>query len=143
MFAAGQDDVSNIHRRWSFTTLGPSSSKQSFAISLISATVIVIVSHLILLGSSLDALALHLPLGLAVLAGAHMLDYLALRGTPVNKLSKVAHVAAFANALWALTVLLGVAANIMFSKQGGGNYIIAGMLLAVGLRIGIFTSVFG
>jgi putative membrane protein len=143
MFAAGQDDVSNIHRRWSFTTLGPSSSKQSFAISLISATVIAVISHLFHLGSSIDALELHLPLGLAVLAGAHMLDYFALRGTPVNKLSKVAHVAAFANALWALTVLLGVAANMVFAKQGGGDYIIAGMLLAVGLRIGIFTSVFG
>jgi putative membrane protein len=143
MFAAGQDDVSNIHRRWSFTTLGPSSSKQSFAISLISATVIAVISHLVHLGTSIDALELHLPLGLAVLAGAHMLDYFALRGTPVNKLSKVAHVAAFANALWALTVLLGVAANVVFAKQGGGDYIIAGMLLAVGLRIGIFTSVFG
>src|SRR6185503_17944411 len=143
MFAAGQDDVSNIHRRWSFTTLGPSSSKQSFAISLISATVIAVVSHIFHLGTSVEALVLHLPLGLAVLAGAHMLDYFALRGTPVNKLSKVAHVAAFANALWALTVLLGVAADMVFAKQGGGDYIIAGMLLAVGLRIGIFTSVFG
>jgi len=143
MFAAGQDDVSNIHRRWSFTTLGPSSSKQSIAISLISATVIAFVSHLFHLGTSMQALELHLPLGLAVLAGAHMLDYFALRGTPVNKLSKVAHVSAFANALWALTVVLGVAADMVFSKQGGGDYIIAGMLLAVGLRIGIFTSVFG
>jgi putative membrane protein len=78
------------------------------------------------------------------MTGAHFLDYFALRGTPVNKLSKVAHVSAFANILWAITVLLGIAADFVFSKPAGSaNYIIAGMLLAVGLRIGIFTSVFG
>jgi len=143
MFSAGQDDVSNIHRRWSFTTLGPSSAKQSVAISLVSATVITVVSFLFHLSTSAQELWLHLPLGLVVLVGAHMLDYFALRGTPVNKLSKVSHVAAFANALWALTVLLGVASDLVFAKHGGGDYIIAGMLLAVGLRIGIFTSVFG
>lgn len=144
MFTAGKDDVvSNIHRRWSFTKINPSSYKQSFAISLVSAAIIEIFSHIFYLHSTVEILALCFPLGLAAFAGSYKLDQLALRGTPVNKLSKIAHVSAFANALWALTILLGLAAELLFSKQSHDNYIIAGMLLAVGLRIGIFTSVFG
>src|SRR5262249_21524088 len=135
--------VSNIHRRWSFTTFGPSSSKVSYAIWLGCAIVIIIASHLHHLQLGFADLAIYLPLGVAALFGSHYLDYLALHGTPVNKLSKVAHVSAFANGLWALTVLLGIAADFVFAKTPGVDYITAGMLLAVGLRIGIFTSVFG
>lgn len=144
MFAPGQDDVSNIHRRWSFTTIGPSSSKVSYAIWLGCAIAIVVVSHLYHLQTDTEGLAVYLPLGIVALVGSHFLDYMALHGTPVNKLSKVAHVSAFANGLWALTVFLGVAADLVFAKPPSGmDYIVAGMLLAVGLRIGIFTSVFG
>src|SRR5919198_674493 len=143
MFAPGQDDVSNIHRRWSFTTFGPSSSKVSYAIWLGCAAVVIAASHLYHLRAGAEGLAIYLPLGIAALVGSHYLDYLALHGTPVNKLSKVAHVSAFANGLWALTVLLGIAADLVFGKPAGLDYIIAGMLLAIGLRIGIFTSVFG
>jgi len=143
MFAPGQDDVSNIHRRWSFTTFGPSSSKVSYAIWLGCAAVVIVLSHLYHLQADAQGLAIYLPLGIAALIGSHFLDYLALHGTPVNKLSKVAHVSAFANGLWALTVLLGVAADLVFGKPPGMDYIAAGMLLAIGLRIGIFTSVFG
>ncbi len=143
MFAARQDDVSNIHRRWSFTKINPSSYKLSFAISIASAALVAMVSHLFHLGTKIEILAFYMPLGLAAIAGAHVLDFLALHGTPVNKFSKVVHVSAFANALWALTVVFGVAADLVFSKHGDGNYILAGLLLAVGLRIGIFTSVFG
>jgi len=143
MFAPGQDDVSNIHRRWSFTTFGPSSSKVSYAIWLGCAAVVIVLSYLYHLQADAQGLAIYLPLGIAALIGSHFLDYLALHGTPVNKLSKVAHVSAFANGLWALTVLLGVAADLVFGKPPGMDYIAAGMLLAIGLRIGIFTSVFG
>jgi putative membrane protein len=143
MFAPGQDDVSNIHRRWSFTTIGPSSSKVSYAIWIGCAVLVIVASHLYHLQAGPEGLAIYLPLGLAALAGSHLLDYLALHGTPVNKLSKVAHVSAFANGLWALTVLLGIAADLVFAKPPGLDYITAGMLLAAGLRIGIFTSVFG
>jgi putative membrane protein len=143
MFAPGQDDVSNIHRRWSFTTFGPSSSKVSYAIWLGCAAVVIITSHLYHLQAGTEGLTIYLPLGIAALVASHYLDYFALLGTPVNRLSKVAHVSAFANGLWALTVLLGIAADIVFGKPPGIDYIMAGMLLAIGLRIGIFTSVFG
>jgi putative membrane protein len=143
MLEPGLDDVSNIHRRWSFTRINPSSSKVSYAIWIACAVIIIVVSHLYNLQSGMAGLAIYLPLGLASLLGSHFLDYLALRGTPVSKLSKITHVSAFAYILWALTVVLGVAADFVFSKPPGMNYVIEGMLLAVGLRIGIFTSVFG
>jgi putative membrane protein len=123
--------------------MGPSSSKVSYAIWIGCAVVVIVASHLYHLQAGPEGLAIYLPLGLAALGGSHLLDYLALHGTPVNKLSKVAHVSAFANGLWALTVLLGIAADLVFAKTPGLDYITAGMLLAAGLRIGIFTSVFG
>lgn len=143
MFALGQDDVSNIHRRWSFATIGPTSSRMSYAIWLGCAVGIIVASYLYHLQAGLEGLVFYLPLGIGALVGSHYLDYLALHGTPVNKLSKVAHVSAFANGLWLLTVLMGIAADFVFAKAPGVDYIVAGMLLAAGLRIGIFTSVFG
>ncbi|MCI0562045.1 MAG: DUF2070 family protein, partial [Nitrososphaera sp.] len=141
---AGNDDVSNIHRRWSFTRLGPSSFRASFSGSLVAGAILVAVSHLYYFES--DALALFLPLSLGVLAALHFADYIVLRGTPVNKLSKVAHVSLFGNLLWMLTALLGIAADLVLTKVNVGDdldYLVAGMLLAAGLRVGIFKSVFG
>jgi putative membrane protein len=142
MFSPGQDDVSNIHRRWSFATIGPSSYKVSYVIWIGCAIGIIVVLHLYQFQAGAE-LAIYLPLGLGALVGSHFLDYFALHGTPVNKLSKVVHVSAFANGLWLLTIVLGVAADFVFAKRPGMDYIAAGMLLAAGLRIGIFTSVFG
>ena len=145
MFAGQQrDDVSNIHRRWSLTRFNPSSFSNSISISVGCVTGIVLVSLLVHLQAGFQSLIIHLPLAIAAVGAAHLLDFVALRGTPINKLSKVSHVAAFANILWLLTLVLGVAADLVFGKQfGSGNYIVEGMFLAVGLRIGIFTSVFG
>ncbi len=144
MLAPGRrDDVSNIHRRWSFATIGPSSARMSYAIWIACAIGIIVVSHLYYFPDGAQGLVIYLPIGMSVLVGSHFLDYVALHGTPVNKLAKVAHVSAFANGLWLLTVLLGIAADMVFAKIPGFDYIIAGMLLATGLRIGIFTSVFG
>lgn len=112
--------------------------------TLACAAVVVAVSHIFHLQSSISELAVYLPLSLGVLFGTTLLDHLALRGTPVNKLSKVIHVSSFANLLWALTVIMGIAANAVFSKPAGTtDYIVAGMMLAAGLRIGIYVSVFG
>jgi putative membrane protein len=143
MLAPRHDDVSNIHRRWSVTRINPSSSRVSYSIWLGCAVIIVVVSHVYNLQAGIASLALYLPLGLISLVGSHFLDYLALRGTPVRKFSKIAHVSAFANVFWSLTVLLGIIADFLFSKPPSMDYIIGGMLLAVGFRIGLFISVFG
>src|ERR671918_2326736 len=143
MLAPRRDDVSNIHRRWSITRINPSSSRVSYAIWIGCAVIIVVVSQLYNLQAEISDLALYLPLSLLFLVSSHFLDYLALRGNPVRKFSKIAHVSAFANVFWSLTVLLGIAADFVFSKSPSMDYVIAGMLLAVGFRIGLFISVFG
>src|SRR5919112_511076 len=144
MLAPRRDDVSNIHRHWSVTRINPSSARVSYTIWIACAVIIVVVSHVYALKAGVAGLAIYLPLSVASLLGSHFLDYLALKGTPVRKFSKIAHVSAFANVFWSLTILLGIAADFVFSKSPPSmDYVIAGMLLAVGFRIGLFISVFG
>ena len=144
MLAPRRDDVSNIHRHWTVTRINPSSSRVSYTIWIACAVIIVVVSHVYNLQAGIDSLVVYLPLSLVALLGSHFLDYIALRGTPVRKFSKIAHVSAFANVFWSLTILLGIAADFVFSKSPPSiDYVIAGMLLAVGFRIGLFISVFG
>ena len=144
MLAPRRDDVSNIHRHWSVTRINPSSSRVSYTIWIACAVIIVVVSHVYNLQAGIESLVVYLPLSLVALLGSHFLDYIALRGTPVRKFSKIAHVSAFANVFWSLTILLGIAADFVFSKSPPSiDYVIAGMLLAVGFRIGLFISVFG
>jgi putative membrane protein len=138
------DSVSNIHRRWSLTRLNPSSHKFSFLISSLSITTIIIISHFYLLKTDWFIFISHLLLGLAITTGANFLDFFLLQNTPNNKITKIYHVSAFANLLWVLTILLGIASDILLSKKEiTTNYIVEGMFLAIGLRTGIFTSVFG
>ena len=144
MLAPRRDDVSNIHRHWTVTRINPSSSRVSYTIWIACAVIIVVVSHVYNLQAGIESLVVYLPLSLVALLGSHFLDYIALRGTPVRKFSKIAHVSAFANVFWSLTILLGIAADFVFSKSPPSiDYVIAGMLLAVGFRIGLFISVFG
>jgi putative membrane protein len=144
MLSPRRDDVSNIHRHWTVTRINPSSSRVSYTIWIACAIIIVVVSHIYNLQAGIESLVVYLPLGLVALLGSHFLDYIALRGTPVRKFSKIAHVSAFANVFWSLTILLGIAADFVFSKSPPSmDYVIAGMLLAVGFRIGLFISVFG
>ena len=144
MLAPRRDYVSNIHRHWTVTRINPSSSRVSYTIWIACAVIIVVVSHVYNLQAGIESLVVYLPLSLVALLGSHFLDYIALRGTPVRKFSKIAHVSAFANVFWSLTILLGIAADFVFSKSPPSiDYVIAGMLLAVGFRIGLFISVFG
>jgi putative membrane protein len=144
MLAPRRDHVSNIHRHWTVTRINPSSSRVSYTIWIACAVIIVVASHVYNLQAGIESLVVYLPLSLVALLGSHFLDYIALRGTPVRKFSKIAHVSAFANVFWSLTILLGIAADFVFSKSPPSlDYVIAGMLLAVGFRIGLFISVFG
>jgi putative membrane protein len=121
----------------------PGTLRASYAMMLACAAVVIVVSHVFHLQTDTTTLAIHLPLGLAALFGLTYLDFAMLRGTPVNKMSKVVHVTSFANLLWAITVIVGILASALFAKPGTTDYIVAGMLLAAGLRISIFVSVFG
>src|SRR5919202_5404347 len=144
MFTDAPDSVSNIHKRWTFTRLNPSSYKISYLVYLSSGAAIIAVQHRYDVVVNQANFLLSLLLGMILLMAANFLDFIALRRSPLNKISKILHVSAFANVLWLLIVSAGVASDALFSKNGGStNYLIEGMLLAIGLRIGIFTSVFG
>ena len=138
------DSVTNIHRRWSLTRLNPSSYKFSLLVSILSITIIIIICHFYILKTDWFVFISHLLLGLTIATGANFLDFFLLQSTPNNKITKIYHVSAFANLLWVLTILLGFASDILLSKNEiTTNYIVEGMFLAIGLRTGIFTSVFG
>lgn len=136
-----EDSVTDIHRRWYFTLLNPSSYKTSAIISIISSLAIICINHS---SFSVTELLIHLILNIVIISVGFVLDLFLLRGTPTNKISKVIHVAAFSNSLWLTTILLGVVANIIFNKNASIlSYSIGGLFIASGLRYGIFTSVFG
>ena len=136
-----EDSVTDIHRRWYFTLLNPSSYKTSAIIAIISSLAIVGINHESYSGIELF---LHLILNVVIICAGFFLDLFLLRGTPTNKISKVIHVAAFSNSLWLVTILLGLLANVIFTKNSIIlSYCLGGLFIASGLRYGIFTSVFG
>jgi putative membrane protein len=140
----GHDSVSNIHRRWSLTRINFSSYKISLTISLISSLIIILIFDHFYLLVNLIQLAVFTITGISFLIFSYFLDLFLLRKTPVNKLSKILHVSAFSSLLWLLIVILGYIIFIIFQKDlPSKEYLIEGMMLAIGLRIGIFTSVFG
>src|SRR5919198_4130669 len=145
MFRPRLDSVSNIHRRWSFTRLNPSSYRISYIVSILCGAAIILLSQYGYNTKTEDLnLISSIFLGIAFLTATNFIDHFALRDTPLNKISKIFHISAFANLLWFFTVLIGAAYDMLFSKNGTPtNYIIEGMSLAIGLRIGIFTSVIG
>lgn len=140
----GHDSVSNIHRRWSLTRINFSSYKISLTISIVTSLVIILVSDHFYLLVNLIQLAVFTITGISFLIFSYFLDLFLLRKTPVNKISKILHVSAFSNLLWLLILILGYITFIIFQKDlPPKEYLLEGMMLAIGLRIGIFTSVFG
>jgi putative membrane protein len=140
----GHDSISNIHKRWALTRINFSSYKISLAISIISSLAIILVVDHLYLKLNLMQLTLFTITGISFLIFSYFLDLFLLRKTPVNKISKILHVSAFSNLLWLLILILGFFAFIIFQKDVPPNgYLLEGMMLAIGLRIGIFTSVFG
>ncbi|NWG36970.1 hypothetical protein [Nitrososphaera sp.] len=117
VLSARQDDVSNIHRRWSFTRLTPGSLRASYAMTFACAFAVIAVSHVFHLGTDATSFAVHVPLGLGAVFALGLVDRIMLRGTPINSLPKIVHVSSFANLLWALTVIVGILADSLFAKS--------------------------
>lgn len=145
MVSALQDSVTNIHKRWSITRLNPSSYKVSVSISIASAALIVTLYFLY--DSAVDQddnLYASLSYGVSAALASSFLDYVFLRGTPTNKISKVFHVSAFANLLWSTVIGTGLAIDSLSGSHGTLTiYLLEGMLIATAFRLAIFTSVFG
>jgi putative membrane protein len=82
--------------------------------------------------------------GIIAATALSLLDYLSLRGTPTNKISKIYHVAAFGYLLWAVVLAAGIGFDSLFGYMSDSNvYLLEGMLVVVGFRISILTSVIG
>jgi putative membrane protein len=145
MVSAQQDSVTNIHKRWSITRLNPSSYKVSVSISIASAALIVTLYFLY--DSAVDQddnLYVSVFYGVSAALASSFLDYVFLRGTPTNKISKVFHVSAFANLLWSTVIGTGLAIDSLSGSPGTLTiYLLEGMLIATAFRLAIFTSVFG
>ncbi len=127
---SSKDTVGNIHRRFYLTLINPSSHRTSLLIALACTSIISYITT-----GSIERTLLALPIAYILFR----LDYILLRGYPVAKMSKVYHTNAFAMLLWLSILLLG----IIIQALSGGISVIESMVFAVGLRIGIFTSVFG
>lgn len=136
-----EDSVTDIHRRWYFTLINPSSYKTSAIIAIIASLGIIVINYY---SYNQVELLFHLILAIGITIAGFFLDLFLLRGTPTNKITKVIHVAAFSSSLWIVTIVLGILANSIFGKNSDIlTYSLGGMFIASGLRYGIFTSVFG
>ena len=132
------DDVSNIHNRFSLTLINPSSHYFSLIASLIVATVITVITYLGYLGS--DDFWFRIPLVVGVLAITQLLDT---RFTKKKEYSKSLHVSLFANLLWIATLLMGLLASFVLSKETSLFFVTFGMFLFASIRIGVFTTTLG
>jgi putative membrane protein len=136
-----EDSVTDIHRRWYFTLINPSSYRTSAIIAVIAALGIVVINHYSYTNTEL---IIHLVLAIGITTAGVFLDLFLLRGTPTNKITKVIHVAAFSSSLWLVTILLGILSNSIFGKNSDIiTYSLGGLFIATSLRYGIFVSVFG
>ena len=135
------DDVSNIHNRFSLTLVNPSSHYFSLVASLIVATVISLTTYFGYLNSSVtDEVWYRLPAVLGVLALTQLLDT---RFTKKKEYSKSLHSSLFANMLWVVTLLMGLLASFVLSKETSLFFVTLGMFLFASFRIGIYTTTLG
>ncbi len=128
----GVDAVGNIHKRFYLTLINPSSYKTSLVIALTCVSAIAYLSS-----ASIELMLIALPIAYMLFR----LDYLLLKGYPVAKMSKVYHTNAFAILLWLGILMLSIL--LSYLSLTDKILLIEGMAFSIGLRISIFTSVFG
>jgi putative membrane protein len=133
-----EDDVSNIHNRFSLTLINPSSHYFSLVVSLLVATGITAIARLIYLGT--DELWFRIPAVVATLGVVQLIDA---KFTKRKEYSKSLHASLFGNLIWLLTLVMGIAASVVLSKEISLFFITFGMFLFASFRIGIFTTTLG
>ena len=135
------DGVSNIHNRFSLTLINPSSHYFSLAGSLTIAAVISLTTYFGYL-SFLDnnEIWYRLPAVIGALALTQLLDT---RFTRKREYSKSLHSSLFANMLWVVTLLMGLLASFVLSKETSLFFVTFGMFLFASFRIGIYTTTLG
>ena len=138
------DSISSLHKRWIFTNINPTSKKFSFIIAIASLITNILVINFVITSHNIIEFIISSPIIVSIFSATLLFDYLSLKGTPLNRFSKVLHVAAFSSLLWTLTVILSyISGFIIYTNHAAINSQIQGMFMAIGLRLGIFTSVFG
>lgn len=135
------DDVSNIHNRFSLTLINPSSHYFSLVASLSISAVIFLATYFGYLNSVFSEETWYrLPIIIGVLAVTQLLDT---RFTKKKEYSKSLHSSLFGIMLWVVTLLMGLLANIVLSKETSLFFITFGMFLFASFRIGIYTTTLG
>ena len=135
------DDVSNIHNRFSLTLVNPSSHYFSLIASLAIAAVISFAIYFgYLRDLSTDEIWYRIPAVIGVLAITQLLDT---RFSKKKEYSKSLHSSLFGNMLWIVTLLTGLLASVVLSKEVSLFFVTFGMLLFASFRIGIYTTTLG
>ena len=135
------DDVSNIHNRFSLTLVNPSSHYFSLAASLAIAAVIAITTYFGYPNNfDVNEIWYRLPGIIGVLAVTQLLDT---RFTKKKEYSKSLHSSLFGNMLWIVTLLMGLLASVVLSKEASFFFLVLGMFLFASFRIGIYTTTLG
>jgi putative membrane protein len=135
------DDISNIHNRFSLTLVNPSSHHFSLVGSLVTVTVIVLTTYFGYLNNlSLDEIWYRFPAVIGVLALIQLLDT---KFAKKKEYSKSLHSSLFGNMLWVVTLLMGLLASFVLSKEISLFFVTFGMFLFASFRIGIYTTTLG
>ena len=135
------DDVSNIHNRFSLTLVNPGSHYFSLVVSLVVAAVMVLATYFGYLSDiAIEQVWYRVPLVLGVLVVMQFLDT---RFSKKKEYSKSLHSSLFGNMLWTVTILMGLLASIVLTKDTQLFFITFGLILFASFRIGIYTTTLG
>ena len=131
-------DIENIHKRYTFTLINPSSFYVSLFASVgIAAIISALVFHNFIQNYEI---LYHLPAVIAVLLVTQYFDS---RFTRHKEYSKSLHMSFFGNILWLITVVAGILGAAILSKELTLYYVALGMFIFSSFRIGIMTTTLG
>ena len=132
------NDIENIHKRYTFTLINPS----SFYVSLFSSVgMAAIIATLVFYNFIQNyEILYHLPAVIAVLLVAQYFDS---RFTRHKEYSKSLHMSFFGNILWLITIVAGILGATILSKELSLYYVALGMFIFSSFRIGIMTTTLG
>jgi putative membrane protein len=134
------DDVSNIHNRFSLTLVNPGSKYFSLVGSLVVGIVIVLATYFGYLNLEFNEFWYKIPMILGIMAVMQILD---VKFAKKKEYSKSLHSSLFGNMLWVVTILMGILASIVLSKDTSLFFITFGMILFASFRIGLYTTTLG
>ncbi|MDB4849450.1 DUF2070 family protein [Nitrosopumilus sp.] len=134
------DDVSNIHNRFSLTLVNPGSKYFSLVGSLVVGIVIVLATYFGYLNLEFNEFWYKIPMVLGMMAAMQLLD---VKFAKKKEYSKSLHSSLFGNMLWVVTILMGILASIVLSKDTALFFITFGMILFASFRIGLYTTTLG